>query len=158
MFLDTIGFGVIVPVLPEFLVLIGDVSLSDASALSGYLIFSYAVTNFMFAPMLGNLSEAYERKPLLVLSLCPRRRLPTVGFCHGTVDVVLAPTAYGYYQRHFAKANALIADVSTPEDKAQNFGLLEVAFGLGFIVGPALGGIIGAWDLRAPFFIAAGLA
>lgn len=68
MFLDTIGFGVIVPVLPEFLVLIGDVSLSDASALSGYLIFSYAVTNFMFAPMLGNLSDAYGRKSLLVLS------------------------------------------------------------------------------------------
>ncbi len=67
-FLDTIGFGVIVPVLPEFLVLIGDVSLSDASALSGYLIFSYAVTNFMFAPMLGNLSDAYGRKSLLVLS------------------------------------------------------------------------------------------
>ena len=58
----------------------------------------------------------------------------------------------------YAKANALIADVSTPEDKAQNFGLLEVAFGLGFIVGPALGGIIGVWDLRAPFFVAAGLA
>ena len=58
----------------------------------------------------------------------------------------------------YAKANALIADVSTPEDKAQNFGLLEVTFGLGFIVGPDLGGIIGAWDLRASFFIAAGLA
>ena len=69
MFLDTVGFGVIVPVLPEFLVLFGDVSLSDASVLSGYLIFSYAVTNFMFAPMLGNLSDAYWRKPLLVLSL-----------------------------------------------------------------------------------------
>ena len=67
-FLDTVGFGVIVPVLPEFLVLIGDVSLFDASALSGNLIFSYAVTNFMFAPMLGNLSDAYGRKPLLVLS------------------------------------------------------------------------------------------
>ena len=67
-FLDTVGFGVIVPVLPEFLVLIGDVSLSDASALSSYLIFFYAVTNFMFAPMLDNLSDAYGRKPLLVLS------------------------------------------------------------------------------------------
>jgi len=102
--LDTVDFDVIVPVLTEFLVLIGDVSLSDASALSSYLIFIYAVTNFMFAPMLGNLSEAYERKPLLVLSLCPRRRLPTVGFRHGTVDVVLAPTAYGNYQRHICES------------------------------------------------------
>ena len=97
-FLDTVGFGVIVPVLLEFLVLIGDVSLSDASALSGYLIFSYTVTNFMFAPMLGNLSDGYGRKPLLVLSFCLRRRLLTVGFRHDAVDVVLGPTAYGYYQ------------------------------------------------------------
>ena len=66
-FLDTVGFSVIVPLLLEFLVLIGDVSLSDTSALSGYLIFSYAVTNFMFAPMLGNLSDACGRKPLLGL-------------------------------------------------------------------------------------------
>ena len=68
-FLETVGFDVIVPVLPQSLVLISDVSLSDASALSGYLIFSYAVTNFMFAPMLGNLCDAYGRKPLLVMSL-----------------------------------------------------------------------------------------
>ena len=68
-FLDTVGFGIIVPILPEFLVLIGNISLSEASALSGYLIFSYAVTNFLFAPLLGNLSDAHGRKPLLVLSL-----------------------------------------------------------------------------------------
>ena len=64
-FLDTVGFGIIVPILPEFLVLIGNISLSEASALSGYLIFSYAATNFLFAPLLGNLSDAYGRKPLL---------------------------------------------------------------------------------------------
>ena len=66
-FLDTVGFGIIVPVLPQFLVLIDNVSLPDASALSGYLIFSYAVTNFMFAPLPGNLSDAYGHKPLLVM-------------------------------------------------------------------------------------------
>ena len=158
-FLDTVGFGVIVPVLPQFLVLIGDVSLSDASALSGYLIFSYAVTNFMFAPMLGNLSDAYGRKPLLVTSLFVYGGAYLLsGFATALWMLFLGRLLTGITSATYAIANALIADVSTPEDKAQNFGLLGVAFGLGFIVGPALGGIIGAWDLRAPFFIASGLA
>lgn len=158
-FLDTVGFGVIVPVLPQFLVLIGDVSLSDASALSGYLIFSYAVTNFMFAPMLGNLSDAYGRKPLLVMSLFVYGGAYLLsGFATALWMLFLGRLLTGITSATYAIANALIADVSTPEDKVQNFGLLGVAFGLGFIVGPALGGIIGAWDLRTPFFIAAGLA
>ena len=158
-FLDTVGFGIIVPVLPQFLVLIGDVSLSDASALSGYLIFSYAVTNFMFAPLLGNLSDAYGRKPLLVMSLFVYGGAYLLsGFATALWMLFLGRLLTGITSATYAIANALIADVSTPEDKAQNFGLLGVAFGLGFIIGPALGGIIGAWDLRAPFFIAAGLA
>ncbi|MBP73855.1 MAG: tetracycline resistance MFS efflux pump [Gammaproteobacteria bacterium] len=158
-FLDTVGFGVIVPVLPQFLVLIGNVNLSDASALSGYLIFSYAVTNFMFAPMLGNLSDAYGRKPLLVTSLFVYGGAYLLsGFATALWMLFLGRLLTGITSATYAIANALIADVSTAEDKAQNFTLLGVAFGLGFIVGPALGGIIGAWDLRAPFFIASGLA
>ena len=158
-FLDTVGFGVIVPVLPQFLVLIGNVNLSDASALSGYLIFSYAVTNFMFAPMLGNLSDAYGRKPLLVTSLFVYGGAYLLsGFATALWMLFLGRLLTGITSATYAIANALVADVSTAEDKAQNFGLLGVAFGLGFIVGPALGGIIGAWDLRAPFFIASGLA
>ena len=158
-FLDTVGFGVIVPVLPQFLVLIGNVNLSDASALSGYLIFSYAVTNFMFAPMLGNLSDAFGRKPLLVTSLFVYGGAYLLsGFATALWMLFLGRLLTGITSATYAIANALIADVSTAEDKAQNFGLLGVAFGLGFIVGPALGGIIGAWDLRAPFFIASGLA
>lgn len=158
-FLDTVGFGVIVPVLPQFLVLIGNVNLSDASALSGYLIFSYAVTNFMFAPMLGNLSDAYGRKPLLVTSLFVYGGAYLLsGFATALWMLFLGRLLTGITSATYAIANALIADVSTAEDKAKNFGLLGVAFGLGFIVGPALGGIIGAWDLRAPFFIASGLA
>ena len=158
-FLDTVGFGVIVPVLPQFLVLIGNVNLSDASALSGYLIFSYAVTNFMFAPMLGNLSDVYGRKPLLVTSLFVYGGAYLLsGFATALWMLFLGRLLTVITSATYAIANALIADVSTAEDKAKNFGLLGVAFGLGFIVGPALGGIIGAWDLRAPFFIASGLA
>jgi DHA1 family tetracycline resistance protein-like MFS transporter len=158
-FLDTVGFGVIVPVLPQFLVLIGNVSLSDASALSGYLIFSYAITNFLFAPLLGNLSDAYGRKPMLLASLfvygCSYL---LAGFATALWMLFLGRLLTGVASATYAIANALIADVSAPEDKAQNFGLMGVAFGLGFIVGPALGGVIGAWDLRAPFYVAGGLA
>jgi DHA1 family tetracycline resistance protein-like MFS transporter len=158
-FLDTVGFGIIVPVLPQFLVLVGDVDLSEASALSGYLIFAYAVTNFLFAPLLGNLSDAYGRKPLLATSLffygCS---FLLAGFATALWMLFLGRLLTGITSATYAIANALIADVSSPQDKAQNFGLLGVAFGLGFIVGPALGGVIGAWDIRAPFFIAAGLA
>lgn len=158
-FLDTVGFGIIVPVLPQFLVLVGEVTLSEASALGGYLIFSYAMTNFLFAPLLGNLSDAYGRKPLLAISLffygCS---FLLAGFATALWMLFLGRLLTGITSATYAIANALIADVSTPDDKAQNFGLLGVAFGLGFIVGPALGGIIGAWDIRAPFFIAAGLA
>lgn len=158
-FIDTVGFGIIVPILPQFLVLIGKVSLSEASALSGYLIFSYAITNFLFAPLLGNLSDAYGRKRLLVLSLFVYGgSYLLAGFATALWMLFLGRLLTGITSATYAIANALIADVSTPEDKAQNFGLLGVAFGLGFIVGPALGGIIGAWDIRAPFFIAAGLA
>lgn len=158
-FLDTVGFGIIVPILPQFLVLVGQVSLSEASALSGYLIFSYAITNFLFAPLLGNLSDAYGRKRLLVLSLFVYGgSYLLAGFATALWMLFLGRLLTGITSATYAIANALIADVSTPEDKAQNFGLLGVAFGLGFIVGPALGGIIGAWDIRAPFFIAAGLA
>lgn len=158
-FLDTVGFGIIVPVLPQFLVMVGDVDLSEASALSGYLIFAYAVTNFLFAPLLGNLSDAYGRKPLLATSLffygCS---FLLAGFATALWMLFLGRLLTGITSATYAIANALIADVSSPQDKAQNFGLLGVAFGLGFIVGPALGGVIGAWDIRAPFFIAAGLA
>ena len=152
-FLDTVGFGIIVPILPEFLVLIGNISLSEASALSGYLIFSYAVTNFLFAPLLGNLSDAHGRKPLLVLSLFVYGAAYLLsGFATALWMLFLGRLLTGITSATYAIANALIADVSTPEDKAQNFGLMGVAFGLGFIVGPALGGIIGAWDFARTVF------
>ena len=145
--------------MPEFLVLISNISLSEASALSGYLIFSYAVTNFVFAPLLGNLSDAHGRKPLLVLSLFVYGAAYLLsGFATALWVLFLGRLLTGITSATYAIANALIADVSNPEDKAQNFGLMGVAFGLGFIVGPALGGIIGAWEVRAPFFIATGLA
>lgn len=157
--LDTIGFGIILPVMPEFLVSLGNISLSEASSLSGFLIASYAVTNFFFAPILGGLSDRFGRKPLLVVSLFFFTiSYLLAGFATALWVLFLGRILTGVTSATYAVANALIADVSPPEERAQNFGLLGVAFGLGFIIGPALGGIIGGWELRAPFFVSAGLA
>lgn len=157
--LDTIGFGMIVPVLPSFLVELTGLELSATSNIAGYLVTSYALLQFLFAPILGNLSDHYGRRPVLLVSL----------FFFGVNFLIagLATTLWvlfigriltGITSATYATANALIADVSPPEERAQNFGLMGVAFGLGFIIGPSLGGFLGEIDVRLPFYAAAGLA
>ncbi len=158
-FIDTLGFGVIMPVLPAFLTELTGTSLSESSAIAGYLVVFYASLQFLFAPIIGNLSDRYGRRSVLLVSL----------FFYGVNYLIagLATTLWvlfigriltGITSATYASANALIADVSPPEERAQNFGLMGMAVGLGFIFGPAVGGLLGEWDLRAPFFAAAGLA
>jgi DHA1 family tetracycline resistance protein-like MFS transporter len=157
-FLDTIGFGIIVPIMPEYLTQLAGIDLSAASAISGYLMVSFAVTNFLFAPLLGSLSDRYGRRPVLMLSLFFYGVSYLIaGFATALWVLFIGRFLTGITSATYATANALIADVSPPEQRAQNFGLLGLAFGLGFIFGPTIGGIIGAWDLRAPFFVAAAL-
>lgn len=157
-FLDTIGFGIIVPIMPEYLTQLAGIDLSAASAISGYLIVSFAVTNFLFAPLLGSLSDRYGRRPVLMLSLFFYGVSYLIaGFATALWVLFIGRFLTGITSATYATANALIADVSPPEQRAQNFGLLGLAFGLGFIFGPTIGGILGAWDLRAPFFVAAAL-
>lgn len=158
-FLDTVGFGIITPVLPELLMELTGRGLSSTSAIAGYLVVSYAVLQFLFAPILGNLSDRFGRRPVLLISL----------FVYGINYLImgLAPTLWllfigraltGITSSTYSTANALIADVSPPNERAQNFGLVGMAFGLGFIFGPTLGGLLGEWNIRAPFFAAAMLA
>ena len=157
-FLDTIGFGIIVPIMPEYLTQLAGIDLSAASAISGYLMVSFAVTNFLFAPLLGSLSDRYGRRPVLMLSLFFYGVSYLIaGFATALWVLFIGRFLTGITSATYATASALIADVSPPEQRAQNFGLLGLAFGLGFIFGPTIGGILGAWDLRAPFFVAAAL-
>lgn len=158
-FIDTVGFGIIMPVLPQFLMSLTDISLPEASAIAGYLLVSYALLQFVFAPILGNLSDRYGRKRVLLVSLGMYAVNYLIAGLAGALWVLFVGRVLtGITSATHATANALIADVSPPEERAQNFGLIGVAFGLGFIVGPTLGGLVGGIDLRLPFFIAAGLA
>lgn len=158
-FIDTVGFGIIMPVLPQFLTSLANISLAEASAIAGYLLVSYALLQFVFAPILGNLSDHYGRKRVLLVSLGMYAVNYLIAGLAGALWVLFVGRILtGITSATHATASALIADVSPPEERAQNFGLIGVAFGLGFIVGPTLGGLVGGFDLRLPFFIAAALA
>ncbi len=158
-FIDVLGLGVIIPVLPKLLEQIGHVDVSMASQLSGYLTFAYALMQFIFSSVLGNLSDRYGRRPVLLLSL--------FGFGIDYLLMAFAPTVFwlfvgriiaGIAGASSTTATAYIADVSTGDKRAANFGLIGAATGLGFIVGIGLGGYLGDVGLKIPFMVAAGLA
>jgi MFS transporter, DHA1 family, tetracycline resistance protein len=154
--IDVIGFGIIIPVLPELIRTMVHGTMSDAARYGGWLLFAYAIMQFVFSPVFGNLSDKYGRRPILLISL--------FGFGIDYLFLAFAPTIFwlfigrliaGITGASFTTATAYIADISTPEKRAQNFGMLGAAFGLGFIIGPALGGLLSHWGLRAPFIAAA---
>ena len=155
---DVIGVGIIIPVIPTLIKDLTGLGLSEASAYGGGLLIAFAGMQFLFAPVLGELSDKYGRRPVLLLAL--------LGLSIDYLIHAFAPTILwlfvgrilaGICGASFTVANAYIADISTAENKAKNFGLLGAAFGLGFIIGPSIGGIFGAIDVRLPFFIAAGV-
>lgn len=156
--IDVMGWGLIIPVMPNLLVELKGIAINEASTYGALLLTVYAIVQFVFAPIIGNLSDRYGRRPVLLLSL--------LGFGIDYIFLALAPS-YGWLfvgriiagitGASFTTAAAYIADVSTPETRAKNFGLIGAAFGIGFIIGPALGGLLAGWGIRAPFFAAAGL-
>jgi DHA1 family tetracycline resistance protein-like MFS transporter len=157
--IDVIGLGVILPVLPKLIQEIEGGTIADASRYGGWLTFAYASMQFLFSPIIGGLSDRYGRRPVLLASL--------IGFGLDYLLMGFAPTISwlfvgrliaGVTGASFTTAGAYIADISTPEKRAQNFGLLGAAFGLGFIIGPVIGGLLGQFGARIPFFAAAAFA
>lgn len=157
--IDTIGLGVIIPVSPGIIAQLTHEPISEAARWGGWLFFAYALMQFLCAPAIGNLSDRFGRRPVLVLSLLMlgidyliTGLAPTIAWLF--IGRILSGMAGASY----STVNAYIADISPPEKRAANFGLVGAAFGLGFILGPALGGFIGEhFGLRAPFFVSAGL-
>lgn len=158
--IDVTGFGIIIPVMPKLVLsLLGEgATLSLAATYGGWLISSYAITQFFCAPIVGGLSDRFGRRPVLLGSL--------FGFAVDYLFLVFAPTigwlfvgriVAGAMGASFTTAGAYIADISTPENRAQNFGVVGAAFGLGFIIGPSIGGLLGDYGDRVPFMVAGGL-
>ena len=150
------GWGLIIPVMPDLIAQLKNISINEASPYGAWLLSVYAITQFLFAPVIGNLSDKYGRRPVLLSSL--------LGFGIDYLFLALAPT-YGWLfvgriiagitGASFTTASAYIADVSTVETRAKNFGMIGAAFGLGFVIGPALGGLLAGLGIRAPFYAAA---
>ncbi|HYS05148.1 MAG TPA: TCR/Tet family MFS transporter [Candidatus Dormibacteraeota bacterium] len=156
---DAVGFGVILPVLPELIMKLTGEGLSQASIYGGWLWFAYAVMQFFCAPVLGNLSDRFGRRPVILFSLLTFGiDYLIMGFAPTLFWLFVGRSIAGMAGASFTPAYSYLADVSPPHRRAQNFGLIGAAFGAGFILGPAIGGLLGALGTRAPFFAAAGLA
>ena len=156
--IDVMGWGLIIPVMPKLISELKGIPVNEASSYGALLLSVYAITQFLFAPVIGNLSDKYGRRPVLLSSM--------LGFGIDYIFLALAPTygwlfvgriIAGFTGASFTTAAAYIADVSTAETRAKNFGMIGAAVGLGFVIGPALGGLLAGFGVRAPFYAAAGL-
>ena len=156
---DSIGFGIILPVLPRLIMQLTGVSVDRAAGYGGWLSFVYALTQFFCALVLGNLSDRFGRRPVLLFALfalgCDYL---IMGFAPAIGWLFAGRLIAGVAGASFTPAYAYLADITAPERRAQSFGLLGAAFGGGFIVGPAIGGLLGAFGPRAPFFTAGAIA
>jgi DHA1 family tetracycline resistance protein-like MFS transporter len=157
--LDMVGVGLIMPILPAILRELTGADVAHASIYGGWLFFAYALMQFFCAPVIGGLSDAFGRRPVLLLAVLG------LGVDYGLT--ALSPTILwlfagriiaGIFGASYTTANAYIADVTPPEERGKAFGMLGAAFGVGFVVGPAIGGLLGDLGPRVPFFVAAGLS
>lgn len=158
LFLDIIGIGLVAPIVPKLIEKFVSGDVGQAAQFGGWITAIYAVMQFIFAPILGNLSDQYGRRPIILISLLGSALdYLLLAFAPNLAWLLIGRLIAGITGANISAVSAYIADVSPPEKRAQNFGLIGVAFGLGFIVGPALGGILGSVDLRLPFLVVAGI-
>lgn len=158
-FIDMIGLGIILPVLPGLIRDLAHVDVSSAATLGGWLLVAYSAMQFLFSPIIGNLSDAYGRRPVLLLSVgglgidyALTAFAPTIAW------LVVGRLIAGVCGASYSVASAFIADITAPEERAKAFGYIGAAFGVGFIIGPALGGLLGEYGHRVPFYAAAALS
>ncbi|MGH7724338.1 MAG: TCR/Tet family MFS transporter [Candidatus Eiseniibacteriota bacterium] len=157
--LDTIGFGLVIPIFPRLLMELTGESVSRVAIDGGWLAFVYAFTQFLCAPILGGLSDRFGRRPVLLAAVgALGLDYIVMGFAPTLAWLFVGRAIAGIAGASFTPAYAYVADVTPPARRAQSFGLISAAFGAGFILGPALGGLLSGFGLRVPFFFAAGLS
>ncbi|WP_310476222.1 TCR/Tet family MFS transporter [Sandarakinorhabdus sp.] len=157
--IDAIGFGIVIPVFPQLIVKLTGRDLAHAAEVSGWIAFLYASVQFLMGPVIGGLSDRFGRRPVLLASMA--------AFSLDYVVMAFAPTLWwlvaarvvaGITGATFPTAYAYIADVTPPEKRGANFGVIGMAFGFGFIIGPALGGFVAGFGTEVPFLLSAALA
>lgn len=157
--LDAIGIGLIFPVMPDLIREVTGQPLSEAALWGGLLATSFAVMQFLFGPTIGALSDRFGRRPILLISLAVMAADYLVMALASSIWLLLiARLIAGITAATFSTAGAFIADITAPEDRGRRFGLIGAGFGVGFVLGPLIGGLLAAIDSRAPFYAAAGLA
>ena len=157
--IESIGFGIILPVMPQLIMGLGDVPLSSASAIGGYLMFTYAAVQFFAAPILGAMGDRFGRRPILLYTLLALSLdYLLMAFAPTLFWLFVARIIAGAASSTFSLAYAYITDITEPDRRAQRFGMVGAAFGGGFVLGPVIGGLLGEFGERIPFFAAAGLA
>jgi len=157
--LDAMGIGLIMPVMPDLIREVQHVALSDAAVWGGIMAATFAVMQFVFSPVLGGLSDRFGRRPVLLISMGALALDYVIMALAGSIWWLLAGRVLGgITSATHSTANAYMADITRPDDRAARFGLLSAAFGVGFVLGPMLGGLLAGFDTRAPFWVAAGLA
>jgi DHA1 family tetracycline resistance protein-like MFS transporter len=158
-FLDMVGFGLIMPVLPKLIEDVGHVTIDRAAIIGGWMFAAFSLAQFVFAPLMGNLADRFGRRPLLLLAI--------FGLGMDFILMALAPTLEwlfigriiaGVCGASWIIASAYIADVTAPDDRARAYGYMGAAFGVGFVIGPAIGGLLGSFGPRVPFWVAAGVS
>ncbi|WP_282181554.1 TCR/Tet family MFS transporter [Aliiroseovarius marinus] len=157
--LDAVGIGIVFPIMPDLMERVGAANTADGAFWGGILMASYAAMQFLFAPVIGGISDSLGRRPVLLLAL--------VTLAVDYVIMALATTLWwlligrvlaGIAGATYITATAYLADISKPEERAANFGLIGATFGIGFVMGPAIGGLVASVHITAPFWLAAGLA
>ncbi len=157
--IDAMGIGLVLPIMPDLIVEVQGGTLADAAIWGGVLSTAFAAMQFLFGPILGNLSDAYGRRAVLLVSLFVMSLDYVVMAIAGSIWLLLAGRIIGgITAATHATAAAFMADVSKPHEKAANFGLLGAAFGVGFVLGPVIGGLLSEYGTRAPFWAAAVLS
>ena len=157
--IDAIGFGVVIPVFPQLIVKLTGRDLANAAEVSGWIAFLYASVQFLMGPVIGRLSDRFGRRPVLLASMAAvSLDYVVMAFAPTLWWLVAARVVAGITGATFPTAYAYIADVTPPEKRGANFGVIGMAFGFGFIIGPALGGFVAQFGTEVPFLVSAGLA